>query len=110
MLEHIYGSLNQPSSNSSSGSMLEFDQREFVDGVDPALIGLADTGYVYVPKACKTETCRVHVAFHGCKQYAGKVGNAVYKHAGYNKWAGTNKLIVLYPQTVDNLVLNPNGC
>jgi poly(3-hydroxybutyrate) depolymerase len=56
--------------------MLAFDQREFVDAVDPALVGLADTGHVYVPTACKTATCRVHVVFHGCKQYEGKVNTA----------------------------------
>lgn len=114
LLEHIYGQLNPPSSSSSIGSILSFDQGEFVRAVDPTLvpafIGLADNGYVYVPQACKTETCRVHVVFHGCKQYEGLVGNAVYKHAGYNQWAATNKIIVLYPQTVDNAALNPNGC
>ena len=110
LLEHIYGSLNPPSSSNSSGAMLAFDQREFVDAADPALVGLADTGHVYVPTTCKTATCRVHVVFHGCKQYEGKVHNAVYLHAGYNKWAATNKLIVLYPQTVANAALNPDGC
>jgi hypothetical protein len=110
LLEHIYGSLNPPSNSSSSSAMLAFDQREFVDAVDPALVGLADTGHVYVPTTCKTATCRVHVVFHGCKQYEGKVHNAVYAHAGYNRWAATNKIIVLYPQTVANAALNPDGC
>jgi poly(3-hydroxybutyrate) depolymerase len=27
------------------------------------------------------------------------VGDAVYNHGGYNKWADQNKIIVLYPQT-----------
>lgn len=115
LLQHIYGRLNPPSSGRSLGSLLKFDQTEFVKLVDPALIpafiGLADTGHVYVPKACKKETCRVHVVFHGCKQYEAKVGNAVYKHAGYNEWAATNKIIVLYPQTVATVApLNPYGC
>ena len=110
LLEHIYGSLNPPSSNASSGSILAFDQREFVAGGNSHSIGLADTGYVYVPNSCNPATpCRVHVVFHGCKQYAGKVGDAVYKHGGYNKWASTNKLIVLYPQTA-SVGSNPDGC
>lgn len=101
LLKHIYGHLNPPSSTLSS-SPQAFDQREFVGGNKPKSIGLADTGYLYVPMACKTETCRVHVVFHGCKQYAGnpEVGDAVYNHGGYNKWADTNKIVVLYPQTV----------
>jgi poly(3-hydroxybutyrate) depolymerase len=108
LLKHIYGQLNQRSS-SLTGSLLTFDQREFING-DPQAIGLADTGYVYVPTACRSETCRVHVVFHGCKQDAAKVGGAVYRHGGYNKWADTNKLVVLYPQTQSNPDLNPQAC
>ena len=110
LLKHIYGSLNQRS-NTLSSSVQAFDQREFTGAVDPASIGLADTGYVYVPTSCKTAVCRVHIVFHGCKQYAGAVGDAVYNHGGYNKWADVNNLIVLYPQTVPVLTRNnPNGC
>ena len=110
LLKHIYGDLALPSSTGPSGSILAFDQREFVAGGNPKAVGLADTGYVYVPQACTPTTpCRVHVVFHGCKQYAGKVGDAVYKHGGYNKWADTNKTIVLYPQT-QPFALNPEGC
>jgi len=114
LLKHIYGRLNPPSSNSSGGSILAFDQTEFVDPALVGRVGLADTGYVYVPNACKTTTCRVHIVFHGCLQYAGRVNNAVYENAGYNKWADTNNFIVLYPQTepIGTLPLgdNPQGC
>ncbi len=49
--------------------------------------------------------CRVHVAFHGCKQSAEFVGDAFYKHAGYDQWADKNDIIVLYPQTRSITVL-----
>jgi hypothetical protein len=114
LLQHIYGSLNPPTSSGLSGSILAFDQGEFVVGGNPRSVGLADTGYVYVPVACNTQNsaCRVHVFFHGCLQYAGRVGDAVYKHGGYNKWADVNKFVVLYPQTVntDFDPVNPEGC
>jgi poly(3-hydroxybutyrate) depolymerase len=110
LLQHIYGHLNQRSSSGLSGSIAEFDQREFVSGQTPASVGLADTGYVYVPGTCGTQACRVHVVFHGCQQYAGLVGGAVYRHAGYNEWADRNNIIVLYPQTEENLTFNPKGC
>jgi hypothetical protein len=97
LLKHIYGYLKPPK-NTLSSSPQAFDQRDFVSG-NPAAIGLADTGYVFVPAACQTDTCRVHVVFHGCKQYAQKVGDAVYGRGGYNRWADANKIIVLYPQT-----------
>ena len=111
LLEHIYGRLNGPG-NSLSSSPRAFDQIEFQDQAAAGQIGLADTGYVYVPAACETETCRVHVVFHGCQQYAEnpEVGNAVYKHGGYNRWADTNRVIVLYPQTVAIPLLNKDGC
>lgn len=115
LLEHIYGSLNPPDGNSPSGITLEFDQREFVANLSAEAIGLADTGYAYVPTACQSQACRVHVVFHGCKQYAGRIGRAVVDHAGYNKWADTNRLIILYPQTAPTASTpinpgNPFGC
>jgi poly(3-hydroxybutyrate) depolymerase len=41
----------------------------------------------------------VHVAFHGCRQSAEAVGERFIREAGYNRWADSNRLIVLYPQT-----------
>ena len=111
LLRHIYGALNQKNSGSLSGSIAEFDQTEFVKGgLTPASVGFADTGYVYVPDVCRTQACRVHVVFHGCQQYAGLVGGAVYRHSGYNEWADTNRIIVLYPQTDADADFNPKGC
>ena len=45
----------------------------------------------------------------------GLIGRAVVDHAGYNKWADMNQLIVLYPQTVPTAATgtnpgNPLGC
>jgi poly(3-hydroxybutyrate) depolymerase len=71
---------------------------------------MADEGYVYVPKSCADgANCRLLIAFHGCAQSASKVGDAFYGHAGFNRWADTNRLIVLYPQ-VNASPLNPLGC
>jgi poly(3-hydroxybutyrate) depolymerase len=114
LLEHIYGHLN-PRSTAQTGALLAFDQSQFTGAKTPGEISLADTGYVYVPTACQTSTkasiCRVHVVFHGCLQYAGLVGDAVTRHAGYNEWADTNQIIVLYPQTTKtDTPFNPKGC
>ena len=56
--------------------------------------------------------CAVHVAFHGCRQNADAVGDAFARHAGYNRWADSNGLIVLYPQTSASYfrIFNPRGC
>ncbi|MDY7576252.1 PHB depolymerase family esterase [Actimicrobium sp. CCI2.3] len=46
---------------------------------------------------------------HGCKQNVATVGTQYYKNAGYNRWADTNNMIVLYPQASPTSA-NPNGC
>lgn len=71
---------------------------------------MARTGYAYVPAACAAgQPCRLHIAFHGCDQSAEVVGNAFYLDTGYNRWADTNHIVVLYPQAVATAV-NPLGC
>jgi poly(3-hydroxybutyrate) depolymerase len=51
------------------------------------------------------------VAFHGCKQSAAVVGNDFYSNTGYNYWADSNNIIVLYPQVNASTVpFNPDGC
>lgn len=112
ILEHLHGRLNARNTGALSGSIHEFDQSEFHPGETWA-IGMSHYGYAYVPAACAAQQpCRVHVAFHGCKQYATAIGSDYFANAGYNQWADTNNLIVLYPQTVATTVtpLNPNGC
>lgn len=120
LLSHIYGPLNRPAAE-PGGRYIEFDQREFLPDGDAHRHSLSDIGYAYVPKACATQRCRVHVALHGCLQQASAVGDAFYRYGGYNRWADTNGLIVLYPQTISrlgwgppfwnfNIVWNPNAC
>jgi len=55
------------------------------------------------------ETCKVHLALHGCLQNYNAVGDAWVAHAGYNPWAESNNIIILYPQTMAN-ALNPDAC
>ena len=94
-LQHIYGALAPP--EEAGGTIITFDQTEFVD---PATThGLAERDYAYVPKDCaEHRNCRLHVAFHGCQQNADTIGDAFYRHAGYNEWAEANDIVVLYPQ------------
>lgn len=73
--------------------------------------GMATSGIVYVPPQCKggARRCRLHVAYHGCKQTLSDVQDKYYKHAGYDRWADANGMVVLYPQAAANS-LNPHGC
>lgn len=121
LLAWILGNLNPKRTGQVSGRLVEFYQAEFQP--DPARHGLDTTGWVFVPRSCETgAACRVHVAFHGCRQGQGftesvlpflpagaAFGKTFIEHAGYNPWADTNDLIVLYPQASATLK-NPQGC
>jgi len=109
LLRHLLGALSAPS-DEAGGRLVRFDQREF--GGRQA-ISMAQDGYAYVPGSCESERCRVHVAFHGCRQGAGAIDERFVREAGYNRWAAANRLIVLYPQAVARYVawtFNPRGC
>src|SRR5262245_20765709 len=105
LLEWIYGSLNPKNSGALTGRLIEFDQSEFL--ADPTGHGMWQTGWAYVPSACEQSAqCRVHVVFHGCRQYPGstfaqgpqgKFGDTFVKNSGYNRWADANNLVILYP-------------
>jgi poly(3-hydroxybutyrate) depolymerase len=113
ILNQLYPGLNAPAE--ASGRIVAFDQAAFFPaGFMPSLgrsLGLGSTGYAYVPAACAAgETCRVHVVFHGCKQTPEHIGDAYVRHTGYNRWAESNDLIILYPQAKTESLSNPNGC
>lgn len=117
LLRHLLGALAPPAAK-EGGRMVLFDQIPYAGG-DAYAISLADTGYAYVPRDCEAGGCRVHIAFHGCRQSAGEIGERFVREAGYNRWAETNRLIVLYPQVVArygwgfggwSFIMNPRGC
>ncbi|NRR28635.1 depolymerase [Oxalobacteraceae bacterium] len=108
ILSHIYGQL-QPPASSRSAQVASFNQGEFADVYTT---GMPPQAYVYVPAACTSQGgCKVHVAFHGCKQSAQSVNDDFYDKSSYNSWADSNKIIVLYPQVNKSyLPFNPDGC
>ena len=118
LLAHLVGPLAAPVAD--GGRLVAFDQREFTGG-DAYAASLDDTGWLFVPAACERERCRVHVAYHGCRQGREAVGEAYVNGAGYNRWAAANRLVVLYPQAIArygwgvgrsgwSYAFNPNGC
>lgn len=107
LLSHLYGPL-QPKASSPTGRLVTFNQRAFA----APMTSMAEEAYLYVPQACEAgETCKVHVAIHGCMQSAESVGQEFVTDTGYNAWADTNHLLVLYPQVnKSTLPFNPQGC
>jgi len=93
----------------AAGRRIVFDQTEFLPGA--VGWGLAREGVAYVPPACGTTPgCRVHVVFHGCLQSrtTDGIGDLFIERTGYLRYADTNRLVLLYPQTNANTA--PNSC
>ena len=116
ILQHIYGALAPRNDGALTRQFLTFNQAEFTAPKQPIEVSMGDKGFAYVPASCAAkEPCMVHVALHGCKQSFTNIGDDFVKHAGYNEWADTNHIIVLYPQTQPLLlsslgITNPEAC
>ena len=100
MLKQFYGTLNARNNAPASANYIQFDQTPYTAGN----AGMAATGWIYVPASCASGTsCRLHVALHGCLQNYAQIGVDFIQNTGYTRWADTNNIIVLFPQTqVDN--------
>jgi poly(3-hydroxybutyrate) depolymerase len=96
MLAHLYGPLNPRNSGTlAAGNFVEFNQGQFITGH-----GMAPTGWAYIPQACTAGAqCRVHVVLHGCQQNVTLVQQQYVRSTGYNRWADSNNLVMIYPQT-----------
>jgi len=116
-LTQFYGTLAARNDSPAAANYIEFDQTAYSNG-NP---GMAATGWLYVPADCAAGTqCKLHVALHGCQQNYATIGDKFLKNTGYTRWADTNHIIVLFPQTkVDSTshstsasgsLGNPNGC
>ena len=96
MLAHIYGTLNPRNSGAlPEGNFVEFNQSQFITNH-----GMAPTGWAYIPQACTAGAqCRLHVVLHGCQQNVSLVQQKYVRNTGYNRWADSNNMVMLYPQT-----------
>jgi hypothetical protein len=103
----------KPRVNASRSNVYVINQGQYTPfNLAPRDLSLADKAYVYVPQSCLDAECKLHISFHGCKQYADKIGTQYVLEGGFNAWAEQNGYVVLYPQTVasDTLPFNPEGC
>jgi Esterase PHB depolymerase len=113
VLQYVHGALEPRNHGVLTGTLLEIDQTGFFPSDVDA--GMARSGFVYVPRTCrdKASPCTLHVALHGCRQTVADVGRGFVEGAGYNRWADTNAIIVLYPQvrpTASRFARNPENC
>lgn len=106
-LKQLYGSGLEARTTADPSHFHEFRQSLYASS--DALLG--SRGYIYIPESCadgKT-SCALHVSLHGCWQYPENLGDAYRGHAGYNEWAESNNIVVLYPSATPSM-MNPKGC
>ncbi len=96
ILKQLYGTLNARNNGTlPTGNFVEFNQSQFITNH-----GMAPTGWAYIPQACTAGTqCRLHVVLHGCQQNVTLVQQQYVRNTGYNRWADSNNMVMLYPQT-----------
>ncbi len=107
LLNHLYDELNPRVMETGSEQLTIIDLSAYLESGS----GIADTGYIFVPKKCRRlgEECRLHISFHGCRQGAEFVDDRFVANSGLNEWAAGNRLVVVYPQIVSS-PMNPQGC
>ncbi len=101
----LHGDLDER--GSAEGELLLISQ----PGYDAA--EMLEDAYLYVPASCSNgAACGIHVAIHGCSQSSEFVADAFASGAGFNEWADTNQMLVLYPQVASSKLapMNPYGC
>jgi len=109
ILQHIYGSLNPPK-NFSNSNIMTINQASFIpNGYTGESAGLQNSAYYYLPSSECKNGCRLHISFHGCEQTLQDIKMDYVEKTGYNTWAETNDIIILYPQAMTT-TLNPEGC
>ena len=110
--KHFFGTLN-PRTNAITSNLLEFDQTLYIPNLpNTPLASLGDIGFLYVPTSCqKGQQCRLHFSFHGCLQSETFISNTWPMNGGYNQWAESNNIIVVYPNAKPSLKdpFNPMG-
>lgn len=92
--------------NKINGTLKEVNQASYMPVYWSPIWGLAETAYMFVPDNCLTNSCHLHVSFHGCKQSLDFIGLDYVNNSGYNRF---ENIIILYPQAISN-DLNPYAC
>ncbi len=106
ILKTLHGTLPRARGAFVAGHLQKFSQVEFDKGGY-----FMPEGWVYVPESCERgEKCALHIALHGCQMNPDYIQDQFARLAGYNEWAETNNIIVLYPQSAKHGRENPYAC
>jgi len=106
LLRHLFGDLQARADKADPDNLVAID----LSGLFGSGSNVADEGFAYIPSGCthSTGVCRLHIAFHGCVQGAEFIADRFTRQAGFNEWAESNDIIVVYPQ-IEASLFNPKG-
>ena len=107
ILKHVYPGSPDLKPSYQPENLFTFDQSEFTT----LFTRMDSIGYIYVPTVCQSKKtpCKLHIAFHGCRQGRVYLGDEYVAHTGYGQYAEGLNTIVIFPQ-VDKYTLNLQGC
>eukprot|EP01065_Artemidia_motanka_P048384 TRINITY_DN7773_c3_g1_i1.p1 TRINITY_DN7773_c3_g1~~TRINITY_DN7773_c3_g1_i1.p1 ORF type:complete len:354 (+),score=113.83 TRINITY_DN7773_c3_g1_i1:47-1108(+) len=89
-LDWVYGGTAKDTAQPGVGRFVEFDQTPFIDDTS---VGLAESGWVFVPPQCaQGALCKLMVFFHGC----GGCGTPSSDDT-YTRYAESRGVVLLHP-------------
>ena len=108
IFKHVYPGSSDLKPAYQPENFFSFDQSEFIFG---GLTSLDSVGFIYVPTICQSKKtpCKLHIAFHGCKEGRVFLGDEYAAHTGYGQYAEQLRTIVIFPQ-ITNPTYNSYGC
>ena len=110
LLQHVLGETLIPRVQPLPQNLRTINQSQFwpSDAKTREAIGMDYTAYTYVPSGClsnSSASCRIHVVYPGCYCSVAtsppgrpSTGLDIIQYGGFNDWAESNRIIVLYPQ------------
>jgi len=113
-LAQIYGKL-RPRTQAIVPNLKSMSIAQFLPyGLSASTISMDTKFYYYMPTKCQVPeaNCSIHMFLHGCKVSYSQVGYQFIMNAGFNEWAESNNIIIIYPQSVTSQVFpyNPQAC
>lgn len=96
----------------TAGVLRKFSQTEFSEEAVWGSEDLDYYGWVWIPNACLSKQCKVHVVFHGCGGGVSSIGQRGFKdilEMGALQYGTSLDLIVIFPQ-VKVGIFNPEFC
>lgn len=109
ILNFFYGPLKTKGTEVEKNLVIISQEKHFDKAINNSM---ANEALAYVPTAClQGKECSLHISFHGCLQSRDDLQDDFIRKTGFNAWAETNDIIILYPQAVKSYALgNPNSC